>query len=80
MYRELMTARLAGSSPGFQPVAAQGFFSGSTLKSTISGISTGSIIWAMMPSARNSTGTRYFSALSKAKLKMLMASWMEEGA
>ena len=33
-------------------------------KSTISGISTGSIICAMMPSARKRTGRRYFSALS----------------
>jgi len=41
---ELIWARFAGSSPGFHPVAAQGFFSGSILKSTISGISTGSII------------------------------------
>ncbi len=55
-------------------LAAQGFFSGSTLYSTISGISTGSIIWATMPSAKNSTGIRYFSALSKANIIMSIAS------
>ena len=55
MYMELMMLR-----PDFLlrpwPLAAQGFFSRSTLYSFISGRTTGSIIWQIMPSATIMTG------------------------
>ena len=73
MYMELMMLR-----PDFLlkpwPLAAQGFFSRSTLYSFISGRTTGSIIWQIMPSATIMTGHWYLSAVSKATLMRSMLS------